>query len=158
MIPEMTAEYSLTMVRAAIDKAHSVGITAVIEPGLDEDLLSPVIFLADADELDLRVVASLSPINWQPGSFDESAFDFLARREQWRRPNIDVDSVKIYMDGVIEYGTSPLLEPYADEDYGSGEIRLTVWQNLLVPGIADEDVHAVGALPLFEGSGGADRP
>ena len=25
------------------------------------------------------------------------------------------------MDGVIEYGTSPLLEPYADEQYGSGE-------------------------------------
>jgi predicted amidohydrolase YtcJ len=29
--------------------------------------------------------------------------------------------VKVYMDGVIEYGTSPLLEPYADEDYGSGD-------------------------------------
>ena len=28
---------------------------------------------------------------------------------------------KIYLDGVIEYGTSPLLEPYADADYDSGE-------------------------------------
>ncbi len=120
-LPQMTLEQRTDSVRAGIDLAHSYGITSVIEPGLDEYLLQPILSLADQNELDLRVVASLSPINWQPGVFDDSVYAFLEQREQWRRPNLDVDSVKIYMDGVIEYGTSPLLEPYADADYGSGE-------------------------------------
>lgn len=29
------------------------------------------------------------------------------------------------------------------EDYGNGEIRLTVWQNLLIPNVADQDIEAV---------------
>ena len=31
------------------------------------------------------------------------------------------------------------------DDYGNGEIRFTVWQNLIIPHIADEDVEAVKA-------------
>ncbi|MGI9249552.1 MAG: amidohydrolase [Woeseiaceae bacterium] len=120
-LPPMTLRQRMDRVRAGMALAHSVGITAVIEPGLDGELIEPIVNLADAGELDMRVLASMSPINWQPGTFDEGVFDFLEGRAQWRRPNLDVDSVKIYMDGVIEYGTSPLLEPYADEHYGSGE-------------------------------------
>ena len=124
-LPPMTLEQRTDRVRAGMALAHSVGITAVIEPGLDAELLQPIISLADRGELDMRVLGSLSPINWQPGVFNEDVFEFLEGREQWRRENLDMDSVKIYMDGVIEYGTSPLLEPYADEHYGSGEFFYT---------------------------------
>lgn len=120
LLPSMSIEQRTNRVRAAMDLAHSVGITAVIEPGLDVELLQPILNLADNDELDMRVFASLSPLGWVAGNFDEGVFDMLAEREQWRRPNLTVDSVKIYMDGVIEYGTSPLLEPYEDTDYGDG--------------------------------------
>ena len=119
-LPPMTMEQRLKKIRAALDMAHSLGVTAVIEPGLDDELIEPVVSLADGGELDLRVLASLSPINWQPGSFGDEVYEFLEQRERWRRPNIDIDSVKIYMDGVIEYGTSTLLEPYATGDYGLG--------------------------------------
>lgn len=124
-LPEMSLQQRSDRVRAGMALAHSVGITAVIEPGVDGELLRPIVKLADQGALDMRVRASLSPINWQPGVFDDGVFAFLEGREQWRRPNLDVDSVKIYMDGVIEYGTSPLLEPYADEQYGSGEFFYT---------------------------------
>jgi len=120
-LPPMTLDQRTVRVRAGMALAHSVGITAVIEPGLDANLIQPILNLADAGDLDMRVLASLSPINWQPGVFDDGVFEFLEGRDQWRRENLEVDSVKIYMDGVIEYGTSPLLEPYADEHYGSGE-------------------------------------
>jgi predicted amidohydrolase YtcJ len=119
-VPKRTREQQLASVRAGIALAHSVGITSVVEPGLDAELIAPVVALADANELNLRVRASLSPINWQPGAFDDGVFEFLEGRERWRRPNVDVDSVKIYMDGVIEYGTGALLEPYADRRYGLG--------------------------------------
>lgn len=124
-LPQWSLQQRTDRVRAGVALAHSVGITALIEPGVDGELLRPIIDLEDNDELNLRVVASLSPINWQPGVFDDGVFDYLEGREQWRRENIDVDSVKIYMDGVIEYGTSPLLEPYTDTSYGSGEFFYT---------------------------------
>jgi len=120
VLPEMTMRYRLKSVRAAIDMAHSLGVTAVIEPGLDEVLIAPLLDLSDAGEFDLRAVTSLSPINWQPGSFDDGVFEFLEQRDAWHRPNIDVDSVKIYMDGVIESGTGALLEPYEDKSLGLG--------------------------------------
>ncbi len=121
IIPALTLEQETKRVRAGVALANSVGITAIIEPGLNDEPMRPVVSLADAGELSLRTVVSLSSIGWNAGVFGDEVFDYLATREQWRRPDIDVDSVKIYMDGVIEYGTSPLLEPYADEKYGSGE-------------------------------------
>lgn len=120
-LPPLSLAQRTNRTLAGVELAHSVGITAVNEPGLDERDLQPILNLADTRGLDLRSVASLSPVSWNPATFDDSVFEFLEGRDEWRRPNLDVDSVKIYMDGVIEYGTSPLLEPYADEEYGSGE-------------------------------------
>ena len=121
VIPPLSLEQNINRVRAGVVLANSVGITAAIEPGVNDETLAPIVGLADAGELTLRSIVSLSPIAWIAGTFDDSVFDYLATREQWRRDNIGVDSVKIYMDGVIEFGTSPLLEPYEDEQYGSGE-------------------------------------
>jgi predicted amidohydrolase YtcJ len=120
VLPEEAPEYEKKRVRAALDMVHRLGVTATIEPGIDEELIGPILDMADAGEINLRNVVSLSPINWQPGAFDDGVYDFLAQREQWRRPNLDVDSVKIYMDGVIESGTGALLEPYEDESLGLG--------------------------------------
>lgn len=120
VLPGMSMAHRIARIRAAIEMAHSFGITALIEPGLDDDLIGPVVELADAGELELRVLASLSPIDWHPGSFDDRVYDILERRERWRRANLDVDSVKIYMDGVIESGTGALLEAYHGGNYGLG--------------------------------------
>jgi predicted amidohydrolase YtcJ len=87
---------------------------------MDAGLINPVVALADAGQFDLRALVSVSPINWQPGAFDDNVFEFLEQRGQWRRPNIDVDSVKVYTDGVIESGTGALLEPYEDQSLGLG--------------------------------------
>lgn len=120
VMPERTAELKLKSVAGAVELAHQHGITAVIEPGVDEEILGPILELYDDGKFDLRALVSLSPINWQPGAFDDGVYDMLDKREQWRRPNLDVDSVKIYMDGVIESGTGALLEPYEDESLGLG--------------------------------------
>jgi predicted amidohydrolase YtcJ len=120
VVPEMTEEHRRMSVLAAVELAHRNGITAVIEPGVDEAILGPLLQVADMGLLDLRSLVSLSPINWRPGVFDDGVFEMLDRRDAWRRPNIDVDSVKIYMDGVIESGTGALLEPYEDELLGFG--------------------------------------
>jgi predicted amidohydrolase YtcJ len=120
VIPKATMEHRMKRVSAAIDFAHSYGITALIEPGLDAHLIEPVVRIADEGGLKLRTKVSLSPIAWHPGVFDERVFEFLEGRDQWRRERLDVDSVKIYMDGVIESGTGALLEPYTQGDFGLG--------------------------------------
>ena len=120
VVPAFSDEYDQERIQTSIKMAHSFGVTAVIEPGMDEALLKPLLGLNDAGKFDLRAITSLSPINWQSGAFDDSIYALLQKREQWRRPNIDVDSVKIYMDGVIESGTGALLEPYEDESLGLG--------------------------------------
>ena len=119
-LPARSPDQQRESVLAAIALAHRNGITAVIEPGLDAELIAPVVALADEGLLDLRVRASLSPLNWQPGAFDDGVFAFLESRQRWRRPDLDVDSVKIYMDGVVEFGTGALLQPYAKAGYGLG--------------------------------------
>ncbi|MFC1689065.1 amidohydrolase [Pseudomonadota bacterium] len=120
VIPESTMEHRMERVKAAIDLAHSYGITSLIEPGLDYKLLEPIVRMADKGELQLRTKVSLSPIAWHPGVFDEGVYEFLEDRGKWRREGLDVDSVKIYMDGVIESGTGALLEPYINEEFGLG--------------------------------------
>jgi predicted amidohydrolase YtcJ len=83
-------------------------------------MMEPVLKIADEGNFNIRAKVSLSTIAWHPGVFDESVLEFLAGREQWRRENIDVDSVKMYMDGVPESGTGALLEPYISGDFGLG--------------------------------------
>ena len=120
VLPSMSIQHQLKSIRAGIRMAHSVGVTSIIEPGIDEVLIAPILSLYDNGEFDLRAVISLSPINWQPGTFNDGVFEFLQQRESWARPNIDVNSVKIYMDGVIESGTGALLEPYEIASLGLG--------------------------------------
>lgn len=125
VLPEMSMPYRLESVREGIAMLHEHGITAIIEPGVDEGIISPLIKLSDAGELDVRALVSLSPIGWNAGVFDDGIYEFISKRDHWRRPNLDVDSVKIYLDGVIEVGTSPLLEPYLVEEWGTGPFFYT---------------------------------
>ncbi len=120
VLPAETPEYQKKRIRTAVDMAHRLGFTATIEPGIDAELIQPILEMADAGEINLRNIVSLSPVNWQPAAFDDGVYEFLEQREQWRRPNLDVDSVKVYMDGVIEAGTGALLESYDDESFGLG--------------------------------------
>ena len=119
-VPESSLETDIQRVRAAIEYANSFGITSVIEPGFDGGLMTPLLAVDEAGDLTLRTMVALSPINWQAAAFDDSIFDMLARRAEWRRPNINVDSIKIYIDGVIEYGTAAMLEPYENAKWGNG--------------------------------------
>jgi len=124
-LPEMTLEYQLDVVRTGIRLMHEHGITALIEPGFDSEMMEAPVAIADAGEFDIRALVSISPVNLLPAAFGEVIYEFVEQRHEWRRPNLDVDSVKIYMDGVIESGTSPLLEPYLREEYGSGPFFYT---------------------------------
>lgn len=113
-IQKPTTEEVYQGLLAGLRRANEFGLTAYIEPGSNEDSLAPYISAAERDELTARVVASLSPIGDLPDKFGPEIFDLLARRSQFRGTFLNVDSVKIFIDGVIETKTSYMLEPYLD--------------------------------------------
>ncbi len=99
---------------AGLRRVNEYGITAYIEPGSSEEGLLPYIQAARRGELTARVLASLSPIGALPDKFGPEIFELLAKRDQFRGTFLNVDSVKVYIDGVIETRTSYMLEPYLD--------------------------------------------
>ncbi len=113
-LPEVSAEQRYAGLLAGLQQASAFGITAFIEPGVSEDNISLYRDAERRGELTARVLASLSPIDELPGSVGEKLFELLARRDELRGAYLDVDSVKIYIDGVIETRTSYMLEPYLD--------------------------------------------
>ncbi len=114
VVPAPTLEKSLAGIDSATALAHRHGITAVIVPGLDRDMLEPFVTASRSGRLALRVLASMSPIGWTPGAFGDEVYDMIAERERYRGANLSPDSVKVYLDGVLETGTALLVEPYAD--------------------------------------------
>jgi len=119
-MPEPAMDQRIAGLESGIASAHRFGITSIIEPGVDDVLVAPYHELTQGNALLLRVRASISPINWQPGAFGDDIFDFVTTRERMRRPGIDVESVKVYIDGVLENGSAVLLEPYNDSNLSGG--------------------------------------
>jgi len=99
---------------AGLTEVSRFGITAYIDPGVTENDLKLYQLAEKRDDLTSRVVASLSPIGALADKFGPDLFDLLAVRAQYRGDYIGVDSVKVYIDGVIETRTSFMIEPYLD--------------------------------------------
>ncbi|MGI9260772.1 MAG: amidohydrolase [Woeseiaceae bacterium] len=113
-IPEATDEQRYAGLLAGLEQASKFGITAYSEPGVSDDNIELYKTADNRGDLTARVVASLSPLDEIAASFGPEIFDMLAMRDQFRGTYLDVDSVKVYIDGVIETRTSTMLEPYLD--------------------------------------------
>ena len=102
----------------AQDLAHSFGITSSIAASVGKRHMATYKRAAVNNQLNLRVITCLSfggLFIRTPGSFD----DLLKDRAQYSDPRINVDCVKIFIDGVLEGQTGAVLEPYLDSgNYG----------------------------------------
>ncbi|MDG2228587.1 MAG: amidohydrolase [Gammaproteobacteria bacterium] len=130
------------------EMAHSFGITSVLEAAVGERHMATYKRAADREELDLRVFTCLE---YGKTNFvhDASTFeDVYLKLDQFNHPRINVNCVKIFIDGVLEGQTGALLEPYLD----SGEIgELILEKESLNKAIARFDsenrqvhTHAIG--------------
>lgn len=113
-LPAENDEDRYAALLAGLKEANRFGITAYIDPGVTEGDLADYQAAESRGELTARVVASLSPIGALANKFGPEIFDLLAVRDQYRSDFLNVDSVKVYIDGVIETRTSFMLEPYLD--------------------------------------------
>lgn len=102
----------------AQDLAHSFGITSSIAASVGKQHMATYKRAAVNNQLNLRVITCLSLGGLfvrNSGSFD----DVLKDRARYSDPRINVDCVKIFIDGVLEGQTGAVLEPYLDSgNYG----------------------------------------
>ncbi len=145
-MPEPTREHKLEALRREIEVAHSFGITSIqnasgsaAEVELYRDLL-------DRGELKLHVRFAIS-VGPQTTQADIDRIAGLAK--QYNGPMLQVGSIKIVLDGVIEAHTAALLEPYADDPKKTGRPSFTQDQLDHVVAMADRAglqvlTHAIG--------------
>jgi predicted amidohydrolase YtcJ len=169
IIPPLTLEENVAGVRLAIDEAHSFGITSMLESGLDETLLEPLDELNRNGQFDVRMLASISPIAWTVSAMDDGIFAMLEARQGKDGGNLNTDSVKFFLDGVLETGTALLVDPYTlpESDFSEPIYEQAVLNGYFTrlddAGI-QVHVHAIGdgavrsALDAFEAARKANGP
>jgi predicted amidohydrolase YtcJ len=118
MVREELAPISLEWARreliAAQERYAAAGLTGHYDPGVfvfgERDAWQMLSELDREGLLKLRVTAS------KVATFDpDDCVEMLAAgRDEYRTPNLKVDTLKIFVDGVTEAHTSAYLEPYAD--------------------------------------------
>jgi predicted amidohydrolase YtcJ len=120
IVPKPTEVERLQALRAAIKWANQNGLARVHSAGGDFEQLDLFQELREEKQLTLRlhVAYLLSPPELRLKDLDALESAHKKFHDNW----IDVDSVKFFLDGVIESHTAALLEPYSDDPSTKGAL------------------------------------
>jgi predicted amidohydrolase YtcJ len=147
LIPPPSAEEHIEALASVQRRLHALGITgwqdaSVYDSGACDRQLAAYRQAATAGTLDARVVASLF---WDPRRGVDQVDGFVDQAAAARVGRLRSDTVKIWVDGVIEGLTAALLEPYQDE---SGQGTANLGMALVPPEVLREAVIALDRVGL----------
>jgi predicted amidohydrolase YtcJ len=160
LLPERTNEELLTALLEAQRHLHALGITAWHDAGVNPEWL-PIYRSAAADgRLTARVTAAQQWRPWGKAPEPDPWPRLLTEREASAIGRLRADTVKFWLDGVIENRTAVLLEPYFGTDgspgtehgtpnYQPGELAAAVID--LERSGFDVHFHAIGDGAVREG-------
>ncbi len=109
IIPKPSKQEQLAAIRAGIEVAHRLGVTSVQEAGVGEEELALFDTLRRQGELNLRIALALD-VKPRLTESDADRLDELKKRY----PSLKIQTIKMYIDGVIEAHTAALLAPYSN--------------------------------------------
>lgn len=120
VVPPFTLEARVAAIESATRDFAAQGTTWVQDAWVDPTDLPTYLAAARADRLHTRVNLAFRA---DPATWREQVAQFVAMREEVRalnHPRLTAETIKFFLDGVIESHTAALLEPYADrpEDRG----------------------------------------
>jgi predicted amidohydrolase YtcJ len=100
-----------SLLDAQVD-CFKVGLTSVVDAGLDFETIRMIDSLQQSGKLKMRINAMLSPTNQNIDEFVEKG--------SFRKERLTVNSIKLYADGALGSRGALLLEPYTDDpgNYG----------------------------------------
>jgi predicted amidohydrolase YtcJ len=114
VLPALTREEKLELIRKAIRHAQSLGVTSVQNAGMSLEEFELYAELEKRNELGVRMYAALSA---PPGFREEEGARYEEALKRYPdTPLLKTGAIKMYADGVIESHTAALLEPYANRD------------------------------------------
>jgi predicted amidohydrolase YtcJ len=122
-VPTPTAEEDVEALRAAVREMNRYGITSFIDASVGEAEWRAYRTLDGSGELTARVRTSLTYGAYSGLAAEE--FDrLLTAREDFASARVRTDSVKLFLDGVLEGETAALIEPYTGMGTHRGELNL----------------------------------
>lgn len=149
LVSDLLPDYPDSQVDAGLEKAQAeaigYGVTAIIDPSVKEWMLKGYQRADTAGKLKLRVEAAVTVDAAEGLAGVERAIDL---KNQYATPHLEVTSIKLFVDGVIETGTAALLEAYVGSN-SSGELLFTPEQLAEIAMAGDKaglqlHAHAIG--------------
>jgi predicted amidohydrolase YtcJ len=125
VMPAPTLESNVAALKMGIHHLNSHGITSYIDAWVGEEDYQSYEVLEQAGDLTARVVTSLT---FGSGFAKHSGEEFervLAGRGAYESERLNHDSIKFFVDGVLEGESAALLEPYIGKHGHRGELILS---------------------------------
>ena len=121
-MPKPKLEVRIEALRKGLEHLNSLGVTSYIEGWVVLDDYRSYQLLDQAGELSARVVTSL-PYETVFGEHRGDEFwQVLGERKRFESNRLNHDSVKLFLDGVLEGETAALIEPYHGKIGQRGEL------------------------------------
>jgi predicted amidohydrolase YtcJ len=124
-LPELTLESNVEALRTGIGHLNSVGITSFIDAWVGLEDYQSYREIDQAGELTARVVTSLTYESGFAKHYGDGFEQVLASRDQYESERLNHDSIKFFLDGVLEGETAALLQDYAGMPGHRGELILS---------------------------------
>ncbi len=124
-LPALTLESNVEALRTGIRHLNSVGITSFIDAWVGLEDYQSYQVIDQSGDLTARVVTSLTYESGFAKHYGDDFEQVLASRGQYESERINHDSVKFFLDGVLEGETAALLEPYVGMHGHRGELILS---------------------------------
>ena len=153
VVPPVSADARREGLVKALQMANGFGITSIVEAAARPDLIEAYRSLEANGGLTARVVASIAISD--PNDLAE-ANALIRPQDRATAARLRADSVKLFIDGVLEGETAALLQPYLDRPNWSGELKFKPAElNALVTELDRRGVqvhmHAIGDAAVREG-------
>jgi predicted amidohydrolase YtcJ len=113
-VPDPTPDETLQALLGAQRHLHGLGITAWHDAGVNPEWMAAYQSAAADGRLTARVTAAQQWTPWSETPEADPWKRLLGERDASRVGRLRADTVKFWLDGVIENGTAALLEPYLD--------------------------------------------
>ena len=123
LLPVPTLKSNVEALKEGIAHLNSLGITSYIDASVGLEDYQSYQAIDQAGELTARVVTSLTYESGFAKHYGDEYDRVLADRNAFESERLNHDSVKIFLDGVLEGETAALLEPYVGMQH-RGELIL----------------------------------
>jgi predicted amidohydrolase YtcJ len=125
IMPKPTAESTREALATGIAHLNANGITSFIDAWVGKEDYENYRALDRAGQLSARVRTSLTYESGFAKHYGDDFDQVLASRNDYQSERLNHDSVKLFLDGVLEGETAALLEPYVGMHGHRGELILT---------------------------------